>query len=162
MNSPSEISPSTQLILDELRKLHRLFDKFDARCAKEDAMRETSRGVSVPTHSAPVGADIVADNWGGLFDGGDDSDEQHCEARSIVADNWGGLFEQPAHILEEPAATAAADGADISLEFDPTWTVAALHVLDTGEPEYISASDKELEVDEKVPPSVMNDVWNMK
>jgi hypothetical protein len=32
--------------------------------------------------------------------GGDDSDEQHCEA-PIVADNWGGLFEQPAHILKE-------------------------------------------------------------
>jgi len=36
-----------------------------------------------------------------------------------------------------------------------------LHVLDTGEPEYISASDKELEeveVDEKVPPSTGNEV----
>jgi hypothetical protein len=44
---------------------------------------------------------------------------------------------------------------------DPTWTVDALHALDTGEPEYISASDKELEVvevDEKVPPSISNEV----
>ena len=87
MNSPSEISPSTQLILDELHKLHKLFDKFDARWAKQDAVREASRGVTVPTQSAALGADVVADNWGGLFDGGDDSDEQHCGARSIVADN---------------------------------------------------------------------------
>ena len=87
MNPPSEISPSTQLILDELRKLHKLFDKFDARWAKQDAVREASRGVTVPTQSAAVGADVVADNWGGLFNEGDDSDEQHCVARSIIADN---------------------------------------------------------------------------
>ncbi|CAD6225506.1 unnamed protein product [Miscanthus lutarioriparius] len=80
---------------------------------------EASPGVPVPTRSAAVGADVATDNWGGLFDGGDDSDEQHCEERSIVADNWGGLFEQLTHILEEPAATDAADGADISLEFGP-------------------------------------------
>jgi hypothetical protein len=33
---------------------------------------------------------------------------------------------------------------EYTLPVVPTWTVAALHVLDTGEPEYISASDKEL------------------
>jgi len=97
MNPPTEISPSTQLILDEIRKL---FDKFDVRWAKQDVVWEASRGVPILTHSASVEADVVADNWGGLFDGGDDSDERHCEV-SIVPDNWGGLFEQLAHTLEE-------------------------------------------------------------
>jgi hypothetical protein len=99
--SPSEISP-TQLILDELRKLHKLFDKFDTKwgVTEQDAVRESSRGVSIPTKSTVVGANVVADDWGGFFDGDDDSIEQHC-AVSIVADNWGGLFEQPAHELEE-------------------------------------------------------------
>jgi hypothetical protein len=64
-------------------------------------VQEASRGVSVLTQSAVVGADVVADNWGVLFDGGDNSDEQYYKAPPIVADNWGGLFEKPAHILEE-------------------------------------------------------------
>ena len=40
-----------------------------------------------------VGIAIVADNWGGGFDGGEDSIEQHYTVPSIVADNWGGLFD---------------------------------------------------------------------
>ena len=63
-------------------------------------MLEASRGVTIPTQSTALGADVVADNWGGLFNEGDDSDEQHYGARSIVADNWGGLFEQHVHIRE--------------------------------------------------------------
>jgi hypothetical protein len=49
--------------------------------------------------SAAVGDDVVADNWGSLFERGDDSNEEHHE-EPIVADNWGGMFEQPVHILE--------------------------------------------------------------
>jgi hypothetical protein len=87
MNPLSEISPSTQLILDELRKLHELF-KFDAKWGlTKDAVQESSRGDFVPTKSAVVGADIVADNWGGLFNADNSSDEQHCEAKSLVVDN---------------------------------------------------------------------------
>jgi hypothetical protein len=33
-----------------------------------------------------VGDDVVADNWDGLFERGDDSDEEHHE-EPIVADN---------------------------------------------------------------------------
>jgi hypothetical protein len=40
MNPPTEISPSTQLLLDEIRKL---FHKFDARWAKQDAFISDTR-----------------------------------------------------------------------------------------------------------------------
>jgi hypothetical protein len=46
-----------------------------------------------PTPIVALAVAIVADNWGGGFDGGDDSIEQHYVAPSIVTDNWGGLFD---------------------------------------------------------------------
>jgi hypothetical protein len=104
-----------KLILDELDKLASRFERhFDsleekwskfpsvgATEAKEDGARETSEG-------------ITADNWGGLFDGGDDLDTVVSNTASaepvvlhdvpvpiqsavfgsgVFADNWGGLFD---------------------------------------------------------------------
>jgi hypothetical protein len=78
------MSLDTKLIVDAISEF---FDKFDARWAKRDAARETSRHVPVLTQSAAVGADVVADNWGDHFDSGNDSFEQHYE-EPIIADNW--------------------------------------------------------------------------
>jgi hypothetical protein len=104
-----------KLFLDELDKLASRFERhFDsleekwskfpsvgATEAKEDGARETSEG-------------ITADNWGGLFDGGDDLDTVVSNTASaepvvlhdvpvpiqsavfgsgVFADNWGGLFD---------------------------------------------------------------------
>ena len=82
------MSLDTKLILDAISEF---FDKLDARWAKRDAAREASRRVPVLTQSAAVGADVVADNWGDLFDGGNDFVEHHYE-EPIIADNWGGFF----------------------------------------------------------------------
>jgi hypothetical protein len=70
------MSLDTKLILDAISEL---FDKFDAQWAMWDAAREAFRRVPVPTQSTVVGADVVADNWGNLFDSGVDSDEQRYE-----------------------------------------------------------------------------------
>jgi hypothetical protein len=70
------MSLDTKLILDAISEL---FDKFDAQWAMRDAAREASRRVPVPTQSTVVGADVVTDNWGNLFDSGVDSDEQRYE-----------------------------------------------------------------------------------
>jgi hypothetical protein len=78
------MSLDTKLILDAISEF---FDNFDARWAAWEA----SRRVPVPTQSAAVRADVVADNWGDLFDSGNDSVEQHYE-EPIIADNWGGFF----------------------------------------------------------------------
>jgi hypothetical protein len=82
------MSLDTKLILNAISEF---FDKFDARWAKRDAAREASRCVPVPTQSTAAGADVVADNWGDLFDSGNDSTEQHYE-EPIIANNWGGFF----------------------------------------------------------------------
>lgn len=74
---------AAKLILDEIRKL---CDKVDARWAKQDAVPEASRSVPVLTQSAVGEADVVADNWGSLFDGDGYFDEQRYEA-PIVTDN---------------------------------------------------------------------------
>jgi hypothetical protein len=66
---------------------------------------EASQGVPVLTQFIVVRVDVVADNWDDLFDGGDDSNEQHREPQPIVTNNWGGLFEQLAHITEELVTT---------------------------------------------------------
>ncbi|CAO2210928.1 unnamed protein product [Urochloa humidicola] len=108
------MSFDTELILAALNK-H--FDTVDAMWdrvfAVQDARRDqpvsshesalsaqASKGVPVRSQFAAVETDVVADNWGGLFDGGRASDEQRHE-ETIVADNWGGLFEQLAHFEEE-------------------------------------------------------------
>ncbi|XP_020405716.2 uncharacterized protein [Zea mays] len=83
------MSLDTKLILNAISEL---FDKFDARWSMRDAARETSRRVPVPTQCTVVGADVVADNWGNLFDSAVDSDEQRYE-EPINADNWGGFFD---------------------------------------------------------------------
>jgi hypothetical protein len=83
------MSLDTKLVLDAISEL---FDKFDARWSMRNAAREASRRVRVPTQSTVVGADVVADNWGNLFDdNGVDSDEQ-CYEEPINADNWGRFF----------------------------------------------------------------------
>jgi hypothetical protein len=53
----------------------------------------TASASTPPTPAVAVGIAIVADNWGGGFDGGEDSIQQHYTVPSIVADNWGGLFD---------------------------------------------------------------------
>jgi hypothetical protein len=88
------MSLDTKLILDAISEF---FDKFDARWA----VREASRRVPVPTQSTAAGADVVADNWGDLFDSGNDSTEKHY-ADPIITDNWGGFF----------------DGADAAVDAD--------------------------------------------
>ena len=52
-----------------------------------------------------VGAAVIADNWGGGFNGGEYSFEQHCAAPSIVADNWGGLFDRLGAVPRRPRST---------------------------------------------------------
>ncbi|CAO2183690.1 unnamed protein product [Urochloa humidicola] len=90
------MSLDTELILDALRKhieavdakWDRLLAAQDARWAKQDTVREASKGVPAPTQYAAVGDQYTAV-------GADDYEAP------IVADNWGGLFEQPTHMLEE-------------------------------------------------------------
>ena len=56
MNPPTEISPSTQLLLDEIRKIfHKYEAKWDQRLTKHDAAREASPGVLVLSPSAADG-----------------------------------------------------------------------------------------------------------
>jgi hypothetical protein len=87
------MSLDTKLILDAIGKL---FDDFDARwerrLPKLLTAQEASPVISVLTPTVAVGATIIADNWGGGFNGGEYSFEQYCTAPSIVADNWGGFF----------------------------------------------------------------------
>jgi hypothetical protein len=87
------MSLDTKLILDAIGKL---FDDFDARwerrLPKLLTAQEASPVISVLTPTVAVGATIIADNWGGGFNGGEYSIEQYCTAPSIVADNWGGFF----------------------------------------------------------------------
>jgi hypothetical protein len=82
------MSLDTKLLLDAISEL---FDKFDARWTMRDAAREAFGRVHVTAQSTVVGADVVADNWGNLFDSGVDSDEQRYE-EPINTDNWGGFF----------------------------------------------------------------------
>jgi hypothetical protein len=87
------MSLDTKLILGAIGKL---FDDFDARwerrLPKLLTTQEASPVISVLTPTVAVGAAVIADNWGGGFNGGEYSFEQYCAAPSIVADNWGGFF----------------------------------------------------------------------
>ncbi|CAN6207741.1 unnamed protein product [Urochloa humidicola] len=70
--APTVSPPTTPSAATTISKL---FDKVDARWAKEDAVKEAARGVPIPSQSAAVEIDVVADNWGDLFDGDHASDE---------------------------------------------------------------------------------------
>ncbi|XP_066370131.1 uncharacterized protein [Miscanthus floridulus] len=126
MNPPAEISSSTQLLLDEIRKIfHNYEAKWDRKFTEQDGAREASPGVLVLSPSAADGVELVADNcggffeqpadipfaptqtvavvvdnWGGLFEQPPDNRSAPTQAAAVVADNWGGLFEQPVHIWE--------------------------------------------------------------
>ena len=82
-----------KLILDALAKL---FDDFDARWERRfsdtRAVHEISQVVFAWTQATAVGAAVIADNWGGLFGGDDDSIVVDTDA-PVVVDSWGGLFD---------------------------------------------------------------------
>ena len=109
------MNPSVQLVFDEMRRtfaeIHKKFDESAARwdrlfieslTAPEQRASAMDLRVGNPERypAAQFDASVVVDNWGGLFDGGIDSVEQHCEAQPMVTDNWGNLFE-PDPVLEE-------------------------------------------------------------
>jgi hypothetical protein len=96
MNPPTEIFASTQLLLDEIRKIfHKYEAKWDRRFTVQDAAREASSGVLIPSPSVVDGVKVVADNWGKFFKQPADIPFASTQAATVVADNWGGLFEQP-------------------------------------------------------------------
>jgi hypothetical protein len=78
------MSFDTKVILGAIGKL---FDDFDARW-------ECRLPKFLPAEEASAAA-VIADNWGGGFNGDEYSFEQYCAVPSIVADNWGGLFDSP-------------------------------------------------------------------
>ena len=109
MNPSTEISPSTQLLLD---KIHNLFDEFnrkldksEARWERRDTERRAARAqrvaavesrVDIPSGSLRHSDVVVTDNWGGLFEQPADFLEVRDLDLSdppVVADNWGGLFD---------------------------------------------------------------------
>jgi hypothetical protein len=97
MDSSSVISPSSQLLLEEIRlafiEIHKRFDesvaRWDQRVAELLAPWEQQDVAEDLRVGAPkqFDAPVVADNWDRLFDGGNNSVEQHCEAQPMVADN---------------------------------------------------------------------------
>jgi hypothetical protein len=61
-----------KLILDALAKLFADSDaRWERRFSDAQAAHVTSQVTSAPTQAVAVGAAVVADNWGGLFDGDD-------------------------------------------------------------------------------------------
>jgi hypothetical protein len=54
-----------------------------------NALLNTVTADALETPSVDVGADVVADNWGGCFD----DSEQYYGSPSVVANNWGGCFD---------------------------------------------------------------------
>ncbi|XP_035823492.1 uncharacterized protein [Zea mays] len=101
------MSLDTELILGAIGKL---FDDLNARwerrLPKFLPAQEASHVISVLTPTTTVGAAIIADNWGGGFNGGEYSFEQHCVVPSIVADNWGRLFDRLGAVPRRPRSTA--------------------------------------------------------
>ena len=111
MNPPTEISPSTQLLLDEIHKLfnefNRELDESEARWERRDSESQAARAqrvaaveshVDIPKRIPAAQLDdvVVADNWGGLFE----QPADFLEVRDLdlsdapaVAHNWGGLFD---------------------------------------------------------------------
>jgi hypothetical protein len=62
----------SKLILDALAKLFADSDaRWERRFSDAQAAHVTSQVTSAPTQAVAVGATVVADNWGGLFDGDD-------------------------------------------------------------------------------------------
>jgi hypothetical protein len=62
-NPPTEISASTQLLLDEIRKIfHKYEAKWDRRFTVQDAARKASPGVLIPSPSVVDEVKVVADN----------------------------------------------------------------------------------------------------
>jgi hypothetical protein len=115
MDSPSVISPSSQLLLDEIRlalkEIHRRFDESDTRmerCFSRTLATLEPRSDAVELDIGgpkQLGAmrPVVADNWGGLFDGDGDSIATGADAQ-VVADNWGSLFDGIPAFFHEPAS----------------------------------------------------------
>jgi hypothetical protein len=66
-------------------------DSVKALVASTDpnALLNTVTADTLETPSVDVGADVVADNWGGCFD----DSEQYYGSPSVVTDNWGGCFD---------------------------------------------------------------------
>jgi hypothetical protein len=115
-----------KLILDELnRRFDELEIRWDRRFSPSTYLDHPPTPLSVhqssdasastpPTPTAAVGVVVIADNWGGCFDDG----EQYYEASSVVADNWGGLFE---------GCDAVADISSNLLDSDPDEAFVTSH-----------------------------------
>jgi hypothetical protein len=134
MNPPSQISPSTQLILDEI---HKLFDEFnrkmdeseawwkrrdsEARAARaqRDAAIEPRINISEWIPAGQLDVEVVADDWGGLFEQDShipealDSPERIPGVRVdavVIPDNWARLFEQSTQTTKECDFVFATEG----------------------------------------------------
>jgi len=106
----------SKLILDALAKLFNDFDaRWERRFSDTQAAHETSQVVSTPTQAMAIGATVVADNWGGLFGGDDDSIAADTDAL-VGADNWGGLFEgdDVSIAADQIRNNAGANGNDLT------------------------------------------------
>jgi hypothetical protein len=101
---------SLKFAFDEIfRKLDEIEARWDRRFPDIRVMRgQRVEDLCVGT-SKQIDGEVVADNWGGLFEPVfiwgkrvyEPMKEQLAVVAHIVADNWGGLFEDPAYVMDE-------------------------------------------------------------